>query len=164
MFVWPRERSEVIFCCTLHALGTASLCLRTFVFIIQPVPHLDALFLLLCLVSSYMALRAQPQMPSTWEDPLIPQSHPAFLPSVFALFAVPSASPISGHKTGFGSLDLKLLWDKECVTRFSGSPVRELCLAQSCGPENVCLLRDILTKLFCKCLWNEGRDFSSFFF
>lgn len=81
-------------------------------------------------------------MPSTWEDPLISQRHPAFLPPCL-LFAAPSASPASGHKTGFESLDLKPLGDKECVTSFSGSPVCEPCLAQSCGPENVCLLSDI---------------------
>lgn len=26
----------------------------------------------------------------------------------------------------------------------------------------MCLLSDILTKLLCKCLWNEGRDFFLF--
>lgn len=138
---------------------TASLCLCIFVFVIYLVSRLDALFLLACLVNSYIAFRTQQNALCSRGFPNPPES--ACLPPyhLCSLYG-PLCQPHHRARTGSGSLGVSprtlSCWKRKNASQSSLIP--ELCLAQSSGPGNVCLLSDI-TKLFHRCLWNEGRDF-----
>lgn len=85
LFVWPRERSEVIFRCTLRGPVKASLCLGHRIYHIARSPP-GCSFSSSSLSGELLHGSQSPAANALYlRGPLVPQSHPAFLPPVFAL-------------------------------------------------------------------------------